>query len=130
MHDASNQPQKLVTVEVYLPKRLADLSELYRFLREAVSNRNGRVVLDGFTIYEGDGAFWDSGLFEERSLVLRLHWLQGDAGEAETQSRIQTLGRILADEITPRQRQIWITASTGSLDVFEGSRADDLPNAR
>ena len=119
------ESQKLVTVEVYLPKRLADLSELYRFLREAVSNRAGRVVLDGFTIYEGDGAFWNNGLFEERSLVLRLHWLPGDAGQAETRLRIQTLGRILAEEITPGQRQIWITASIGTLDVFEGGKAGD-----
>ena len=117
--------KKLVTVEVYLPKRLADLSELYRFLREAVSNRTGRVVLDGFTIYEGDGAFWDDELFEERALVLRLHWVPGDGGETETRERIRTLGRILAEVITPRQRQIWITASTGTLDVFQGGRATD-----
>jgi hypothetical protein len=114
--------QKLITVEVYLPKRLSDLSELYRFLRESVANRTGPVVLDGFTIYEGDGAFWDNGLFEERSLVLRLHWMAGDGGEAETRQRIEKLGRILADEITPQQHQIWITASTGTLDVFEGAR--------
>lgn len=118
---------QLVTVEVYLPKRLADLSELYRFLREAVSNRTGRVVLDGFTVYEGDGAFWSDELFEERTLVMRLHWMQRDADDAETRRRIRTLGQILADEITPGQRQIWITASTGTLDVFEGRKSSDPP---
>ena len=123
MSDTKNDsmPRPLVTVEVYLPKRLADLSELYRFLRDAVSNRTGPVVLDGFTIYEGDGAFWDQGLFEERTLVLRLHWVPGDGGEQETRDRIKKLGRLLADEISPRQHQIWITASTGTLYVFEGS---------
>ncbi len=120
--------QTLVTVEVYLPKRLSDMSELYRFLREAVSNRSGPVVLDGFTIYEGDGAFWDDGVFEERSLVLRMHWTPGDGGEAETRRRIQTLGRLLAEEITPEQRQIWITASTGTLDVFQGRKSDTSGN--
>ena len=125
MSDTTNQavPRQIVTVEVYLPKRLGDLSELYRFLREAVSNRTGPVVLDGFTIYEGDGAFWDNGLFEERSLVLRLQWTPGEGGEAETRQRIRTLGRLLAEEITPEQRQIWITASIGTLDVFEGHKA-------
>ena len=118
-------PQKLVTVEVYLPKRLADLSELYRFLRDAVSNRTGPVVLDGFTIYEGDGAFWENALFEERTLVLRLHWMAGAALEDETRARIERLGRVLASQITPREQQIWITASSGTLYVFEGGRAAD-----
>jgi hypothetical protein len=44
-------------VEVYLPKTIQFLSQLYQMLRDKTTNRWGNVVLDGFSIYEVDGVF-------------------------------------------------------------------------
>lgn len=108
-----------------MPKRLAHLSELYRFLRESVQNRRGPIVLDCFTIYEADDAFWDEGLFEERTLVIRLLLVKSRWQDEVTQAKINEIGRILAEDIAPQQRQIWITGRSGRLAIFEGARGDD-----
>src|SRR3954463_16561964 len=60
-------------VEIYLPKSIEFLSELYRFLRERVTNRLSILLaLDGFSIYEVDGVFYGEQLWEQRTLVIRL----------------------------------------------------------
>ncbi len=59
-------------VEIYLPKSIEFLSELYRFLREKVTNRLEQPVLDGFSVYEVDGAFQGEQFWEQRTLVIRL----------------------------------------------------------
>src|SRR5436190_24036201 len=60
-------------VEIYLPKRLKHLSELYDFLRNKVTQRLGALVLEGLSIYEVDGVFRGAKqLWEERTLVIRI----------------------------------------------------------
>jgi hypothetical protein len=60
-------------VEIYLPKRLKHLSELYDFLRSKVAQRLGALVLDGLSIYEVDGVFRGAQqLWEERTLIIRI----------------------------------------------------------
>jgi hypothetical protein len=86
-------------------------------------------VLDGFTIYEADGAFWDEALFEERTLVIRLLLVNTRWQDEVAQTKINEIGRILAKDIAPQQRQIWITSLSGYLAVFEGARGDDQPEA-
>ena len=48
-------------VEIYLPKNLKHLSELYSLLSDCVGERRGRVALEGFSIYEVDGVFRGAG---------------------------------------------------------------------
>jgi len=54
-------------VEVYLPKSIQFLSELYQLLRDKTTNRLGSLVLDGFSIYEVDGVFRGETLWEQRT---------------------------------------------------------------
>ena len=59
-------------VEVYVPKTIEFLSELYRMLRDKTMNRFGDLVLDGFSTYEVDGVFYGEKVWEQRTLVLRI----------------------------------------------------------
>jgi hypothetical protein len=70
-------------VEIYLPKSIEFLSEIYQLLRDKVKNRLGGVVLDGFSIYEADGVFHGEVLWEQRTLVIRpsSRSQSGDAGQ-------------------------------------------------
>lgn len=51
------QSSQFDCVEIYLPKRLKHLSEVYSFLRDRVNSRLTDVELKGFSIYEVDGVF-------------------------------------------------------------------------
>ena len=57
-----------------------------------------------------------------RLLLVNTRW-QDEA----TQTKINEIGRILGEEIAPRQRQIWITGLKGHLAIFEGAIGDDQP---
>src|SRR5205807_10105884 len=82
-------------VEIYLPKSIEFLSELYRFLRERVTNRLlSPLPLDGFSIYEVDGVFYGERLWEQRTLVIRLLFPRPAASTAAPVSaRIADVGR-------------------------------------
>src|SRR5262245_11234048 len=84
-------------MEIYLPKRLKHLSELYDFLRAKVAQRVGALVLDGLSIYEVDGVFKGGRqVWEERTLVIRI--LLSPSAEQPPmvlQGRINDLGREL-----------------------------------
>src|SRR5256885_17077947 len=84
-------------VEIYLPKRLRHLSELYDFLREKVEQRVGAILLEGFSIYEVDGVFHGAKqLWEERTLVIRtLLPPSVELPAVGLQGRIHELGRDL-----------------------------------
>src|SRR5947199_4381312 len=66
-------------VEIYLPKSIEFLSELYQMLREKTMNRLGGLVLDGFSIYEVDGVFHGEILWEQRTLVIRILFVRKTA---------------------------------------------------
>ena len=108
-------------VEIYLPKSIEFLSELYRFLREKVTNRLGKVVLDGFSIYEVDGVFLGEQLWEQRTLVIRLMFVRLVKAPADgLQGRIADLGRELAMKIAVKEEEIWICHYPQTLFVFKG----------
>src|SRR5215216_5281582 len=84
-------------MEIYLPKRLKHLSELYDFLRAKVAQRVDALVLDGLSIYEVDGVFKGGRqVWEERTLVVRI-LLPPSAEQPQMvlQGRINDLGREL-----------------------------------
>jgi hypothetical protein len=107
-------------VEIYLPKRLKHLSELYDFLRNKVTQRLGALVLEGLSIYEVDGVFRGAKqLWEERTLVIRI--LLPPAAEQPLivlQGRINDLGRELC-VVAGDEEEIWISNYSQTVTVFK-----------
>ncbi|HJT30779.1 MAG TPA: hypothetical protein VJ783_01845 [Pirellulales bacterium] len=127
LHETGRFEQREVDcVEVYLPKRLKHLAELYAFLRAKVSDRLGETVLDGFSIYEVDGVFYGrEQLWDERTLVVRLLLVRASkspharhAVEASVQRRIKDLGRELSGKVAIDEEEIWICSYPQQVTVF------------
>ena len=111
-------------VEIYLPKSLKHLSELYSYLRAKVTERLGDIVLNGFSIFEADGVFWGQKLWEERSLVIRILFIRpADAPALSVQAKIRTLGRAIASKVATSEEEIWICHYPQTVAVFR-------PNAK
>src|SRR5260370_16893784 len=93
IYETPPEVNQLDCVEVYLPKRLKHLSELYAYLRAKVTDRLGAIVLDGFSIYEVDGVFHgEEKLWEERSLAIPiLSPRSAEAPRAVSDARIRAL---------------------------------------
>lgn len=109
-------------VEIYLPKSIAYLSELYRFLREKVTSRfNHPFSLDGFSIYEADGVFRGEVLWEQRTMVIRLLFPRSEAGAAALDVKVSDLGKHIA-AIAAEEEQIWICHYPQHLRVFKGRK--------
>jgi hypothetical protein len=108
-------------VEIYLPKSLEFLSELYQLLREKVKNRLGLVVLDGFSVYEVDGVFWGEKLWEQRSLVIRVLFIRPRGRPVEqVRGPIGILGREIAHRVAVNEEEIWICHYPQTLTIFQG----------
>jgi hypothetical protein len=108
-------------VEIYLPKSIEFLSELYQMLREKVRNRLGNLVLDGFSIYEVDGVFQGETLWEQRTLVIRILFIRKASTPANLlDTVILDLGREIATKVAAREEQIWICHYAQNLRIFEG----------
>jgi hypothetical protein len=113
--------KQLDCVEIYLPKSIAFLAELYRFLREKIENRLGQIVLDGFSNYEVDGVFFGEKLWEQRTLIIRLMFIRTVGSSPESlHGRITDLGRELAHSIAVNEEQIWICHYPQHLVIFRG----------
>jgi hypothetical protein len=93
-------------VEIYLPKSIAFLADVYRFLQTKVEDRLGQVVLDGFSVCEVDGVFRGQRTWEQRTLVIRL-LLVRTVGKPEgwLQATVRELGRELATQSLPVKRK-------------------------
>lgn len=96
-------------VEIYLPKRLKHLSELYRFLRKRLTSRPTEVALRGFSIYEVDGVFSGEILWEERTLVIRILLPRSvDDPRFAVQAAVNELGREIVQTVAPDEEEVWI----------------------
>jgi hypothetical protein len=110
-------------VEIYLPKSIEFLSELYQMLRDKVRNRLGSVVLDGFSIYEVDGVFHGETLWEQRTLVIRLLLIRKSATPPDLlEATVFELGREIATTVAVKEEQIWICHYPQDLRIFTGLR--------
>lgn len=108
-------------VEVYLPKSISFLSELYQMLRDKTRNRLGRIVLDGFSIYEVDGVFHGEVLWEQRTLVIRILFIRKMDTPADLlEATIFQLGREIATKVAVHEEQIWICHYAQNLHIFTG----------
>lgn len=110
-------------VEIYLPKSIEFLAEIYRFLRTRLEDRLGRAPLDGFSIYEVDGVFRGEQIWEQRTLVIRL-LLVRTVGKPDEwfEATVWDLGREIATQVAPHEEQIWICHYPLNLTVFQGMK--------
>jgi hypothetical protein len=108
-------------VEIYLPKSIEFLSELYQFLKEKVTNRLSLSVLDGVSIYEADGVFQGEQLWEQRTLVIRLLFIRLPGYDpSRLMARIADLGREIATRVAVKEEEIWICHYPQTLTIFRG----------
>jgi hypothetical protein len=119
---SSTGKKQIDCVEVYLPKSLEFLSELYQMLREMVKHPLGPLVVDGFSIYEADGVFrGEKTLWEQRTLVIRIPFIRSASAPAEAvDAIIVDLGREIATKVAVGEEQIWICHYAQNLRIFEG----------
>ncbi len=123
---ALEESSSIDCVEIYLPKRLQHLSELYNFLRASITDGAALLLrLDGFSIYEVDGFFRGPAgkPWEERSLVIRLllaHALETD--ESQLIGRIREFGREIADKIAAEEEEVWICNFAQKITKFRPTR--------
>ena len=98
-------------VEIYVPKKLEHLSELYNYLRKKLADRKAgieqEVPIDGFSLYEVDGAFYGTEVYQERTVVVRILMSQGE-DESEMQRKINSLGREVAETVAIAEEELWI----------------------
>ena len=108
-------------VEIYLPKTIEFLSELYQMLRDRTTNRLGSVVLDGFSIYEADGVFYGEVLWEQRTLIIRiLLTRKAETPASLLEATILQMGQEIATKVAVREEQIWICHYAQNLRIFTG----------
>jgi len=110
-------------VEVYLPKKLQHLSELYNYLRSKLADRRAGVTqavpIDGFSMYEVDGAFLGDRIYEERTLVIRILFPKDPHAPPESlRQQLQELGDEIAQSVALTEEEIWICHAPQTLTVF------------
>ena len=112
-------------VEIYLPKRLKHLSEIYRFLRERVASRLTDVVLKGFSIYEVDGVFSGEAMWEERTLVIRILFPRpANYPQLTVQAAVNELGRDIVRSVARDEEAVWICYYEQIVTVFRSMTKD------
>jgi hypothetical protein len=104
-------------IEIYLPKSLKYLSELYDFLRMTLSNPASGIILKGFSIYEVDGAFQGDETYEERTLVIRLFLPRAGNEEPTIAGKVKELGSQIIS-IASQEEQIWICHYPQTVTIF------------
>jgi hypothetical protein len=108
-------------VEIYLPKSIDYLSELYRLLREKLRSRFGPLHLNGFSIYEVDGVFQGTEFWDQRTLVIRLLFIRPPGKPVPPVNElINLLGREIASKVAFKEEEIWICRYPQSLSIFRG----------
>jgi hypothetical protein len=104
--------RKYDCLELYLPKKLKHLSSLYEYLgrrlSEGAETEEGAFAIDGFSIYEVDGAWRGQEVTDERTLVVRVLLLQTrKRNDRSLRSKIMQLGQDIAT-IAPTENEILI----------------------
>ena len=122
----AEETRGLDCVEIYLPKKLTHLSELYNLLRNTVTSQTGWLSLDGFSIYEVDGFFRGAAgkPWEERSLVIRLLLARPrSANESQLRARIREFGREIG-RIAASEEEVWICDFRQRVTIFRPNTSD------
>jgi hypothetical protein len=120
--------KNLECVEIYVPKKLEYLSELYNFLRAKLTDRRDGVLqelpIDGFSIYEVDGAFYGERIYQERTFVIRILFTRTADDDAESiQRKIHHLGGEVARCVTLNEEELWICHYPQGVVIFRPQSA-------
>jgi hypothetical protein len=121
--DVAVNSQSVECVEIYIPKKLEHLSEVFNYLRQKIVERSeGRtdsVTIDGFSLYEVDGAFLGRTIYQERTLVVRILFARETSDEAAAiQRKILELGRDIATAVALEEEELWVCHYPQSVVVF------------
>jgi len=121
--DVAIERRTIECVEIYLPKNVENLSELYRYLRDKMMGRAGAApgaaMIDGFSLYEVDGAFYGDQIYEEWTLVIRLLLLtDADAAATELDAQVGTIGREIATAVARNEQELWICRCPQQMMIF------------
>lgn len=118
------RPGRFDCVEVYLPKRIRYLSKLYKYLIKRLKDKDkvGGLPIEGFTIYEGDGAWRDEQeqkIWDERTLIVRILFAPPKGSkEQDLNYKIMALGRDIGNKVGTGEKQIMICHYEQSVTVF------------
>jgi hypothetical protein len=118
---AENEPFECV--EIYVPKKLEHLSELFTFLRRKLSEREQgvpqAVPIDGFSMYEVDGAFYGEHVYQERTIVVRILFQREAADDAKSiREKIRALGAEIASTVAITEEEFWICHYPQGVVIF------------
>lgn len=121
--DVSVNSRSVECVEIYIPKKLEHLSEIFNFLQKKLEDRASgcteTVTIDGFSLYEVDGAFLGGRIYQERTLVVRILFPRSDEEAAGSiQEKILELGREIATAVALDEEELWICHYPQSVMVF------------
>jgi hypothetical protein len=109
-------------IEVYVPKKLEHLSELYTYLRNKLSKRKEgrrqRVPIDGFSLYEVDGAFYGEQIYQERTIVIRILLNRANDDDETIHDKIQLLGTEIASTVAISEEELWICHYSQNMTRF------------
>lgn len=115
-------------VEIYVPKNLENLSKLYAFLQRKLTERKEGVrqdvVVDGFSLYEVDGAFYGHEIYQERTIVIRIlfHHLETDDDQS-IQQKVRALGTEIAATVAMNEEELWVCHYPQGVVIFsQGNR--------
>ncbi|QDT53423.1 hypothetical protein Pan44_14400 [Caulifigura coniformis] len=129
--DVAIRSQSVECVEIYIPKKLEHLSEVFTYLRRKITLRSEEaadgVTINGFSLYEVDGAFLGRTVYQERTLVVRILFeREADEDPEVLQRKIQELGRDIATAVALDEEELWVCHYPQSVVVFRplGRQAD------
>ncbi len=121
IEEGPGERKQIDCIEVYLPKSLEFLSELYRSLRDMVDKPLGSIALDGFSVYEVDGVFRGQQRWEQRTLIIRLLLIRpADYTSRWLNDRITLLGKEISTKVAAGEEEIWICHYPQILTIFRG----------
>jgi len=100
-------------VEIYVPKKLENVSALYTFLgtklRDRRSGAKQHVPIDGFSLYEVDGAFYGEEIYQERTIVVRILFKRvASDDDATIEKKVGALGSDVAASVAITEEEFWI----------------------
>lgn len=104
MNSYKREDIKTKVLEIYIPKKLDYLSELYKFLTDQIKLNSKVLLLSGFSIYEVDGAYTGQKVYEERILVVRIIYNQSD----DISLKIDELANEIIKICQKKEEEIWL----------------------
>lgn len=99
--------QDVEMVEIYVPRRLEYLSELYQWLREQLEDGS---LLKGFSLYEVSGAYVGTRIFTEQTMVVRLIFdlVEAELERISHEQRIDDIADAILGITGTEEEEVWL----------------------